>query len=329
MPRAPARPRETLAPAVAAQHPSLRPQPLPTPPAAVPRRGLNDGRHERLELHDESIALGLREHLIAAGAGQPHPTPQINPGPTAHATDHNQHQGLDPSITTAGYPMSAGDAADGHLSEGGRKGRRELSTSKRAAQNRAAQRAFRQRKEEYIKSLKDQVKDYEQMADQFRAIQSENNTLRDYVISLQARLLESQGSYPEPPGNIDLSRPHTEIPPPVQAMQSPQPPNSSGTSQHSQQQQQPQQQHQPQQHQQQHQQQPAPTAPMSASAAQQLQQAAAQAAAAQASTEHLNNGAKHSHEEAQYLPASNEYPPQKRMKSEDAAANSGRQSSFA
>ncbi|KAL0264167.1 hypothetical protein SLS55_000113 [Diplodia seriata] len=275
--------------------------------------------------------MSLREHLIAAGAGQPHPSPQqITPGPTTHAPDHNQHQGLDPSITSGGYPMSAGDAADGHLSEGGRKGRRELSTSKRAAQNRAAQRAFRQRKEEYIKSLKDQVKDYEQMADQFRAIQAENNTLRDYVISLQARLLESQGSYPEPPSNIDLSRPHTEIPPPVQAMQSPQPPGSSGASQHSQQQQpQQQQQHQQpqQQHQhQQHQQQPAPTAPMSASAAQQLQQAAAQAAAAQASTEHLNNGAKHSHEEAQYLPASNEYP-QKRMKSEDTAANSGRQAS--
>ncbi|KAB2575958.1 putative transcription factor kapC [Lasiodiplodia theobromae] len=266
--------------------------------------------------------MSLREHLIAAGAGQPHPPPQqITPGPTTHAPDHTQHQGLDPSITAAGYPMSAGDAADGHMSEGGRKGRRELSTSKRAAQNRAAQRAFRQRKEEYIKSLKDQVKDYEQMAEQFRAIQAENNTLRDYVISLQARLIESQGSYPEPPGNIDLSRPHTEIPPPVQAMQSPQPPQSSGASQHSQQQQS-QQQHQQHQQPHQHQQQPAPTAPMSASAAQQLQQAAAQAAAAQASTEQLNNGAKHSHEEAQYLPASNDYPPQKRMKSEDTAANS-------
>lgn len=249
-----------------------------------------------------NLEMSLREHLIAAGAGQPPPPPQqITPGPTAHAPDQHQHQGLDPSITAQGYPMSAGEGQDGHLSEGGRKGRRELSTSKRAAQNRAAQRAFRQRKEEYIKSLKDQVKDYEQMAEQFRSIQAENNTLRDYVISLQARLIESQGSYPEPPSNIDLSRPHTEIPPPVQQIQSPQSQNS-GPPQHAQQ--------------------PAPTAPMSASAAQQLQQAAAQAAAAQASSEQLNNGSKHQHEEAQYLPASNEYPPTKRQKSDDTAANS-------
>lgn len=86
------------------------------------------------------MTVGLREHLIAAGAGQPPPPPQqITPGPTAHAPDQQHHQGLDPSITSGGYPMSAGEAADGHLSEGGRKGRRELSTSKRAAQNRAAQ----------------------------------------------------------------------------------------------------------------------------------------------------------------------------------------------
>lgn len=249
-----------------------------------------------------NLEMSLREHLIAAGAGQPPPPPQqITPGPTAHPPDHSQHQGLDPSITAAGYPMSAGEAADGHMSEGGRKGRRELSTSKRAAQNRAAQRAFRQRKEEYIKSLKDQVEDYKQMAEQFRAIQAENNTLRDYVISLQARLIESQGSYPEPPGNIDLSRPHTEIPPPVQNIQSPQSQNAAPP---------------------QHPQQPAPTAPMSASAAHQLQQAAAQAAAAQASSEHLNNGSKHNHEEAQYMPASNDYPPAKRQKSDDTAVNS-------
>lgn len=140
------------------------------------------------------------------------------------------------------------------------------------------------------------------MAEQYRSIQAENNTLRDYVISLQARLIESQGSYPEPPGNIDLSRPHTEVPPPVRIHSPPEP----IAPQHVQHQQQ--------------QQQPAPTAPMSASAAHQLQQAAAQAAAAQASSEHLNNGAKHNHDEAQYLPASNEYPSAKRQKSDDLSA---------
>jgi len=105
--------------------------------------------------------------------------------------------------------MSAGDhTEDMHSGQGEtRKGRRELSTSKRAAQNRAAQRAFRQRKEEYIKSLKDQVKDYEAMADRYKAMQAENYQLRDYIITLQSRLLESQGAYPQPPSDIDLSNP--------------------------------------------------------------------------------------------------------------------------
>jgi hypothetical protein len=49
-----------------------------------------------------------------------------------------QQHAIDPAISGSPYQMSAGNDGDGHLSEG-RKGRRELSTSKRAAQNRAAQ----------------------------------------------------------------------------------------------------------------------------------------------------------------------------------------------
>ncbi|KAJ4334742.1 hypothetical protein N0V87_006651 [Didymella glomerata] len=95
----------------------------------------------------------------------------------------------------------------------GRKGRRELSTSKRAAQNRAAQRAFRQRKEEYIKQLKDQVKEFEQLCELYKNLQTENYQLRDYIINLQSRLLETQGEVPPAPAGVDLSnRPHGEIP---------------------------------------------------------------------------------------------------------------------
>ncbi|KAF1987047.1 hypothetical protein K402DRAFT_393201 [Aulographum hederae CBS 113979] len=94
-----------------------------------------------------------------------------------------------------------------------RKGRRELSTSKRAAQNRAAQRAFRQRKEEYIKSLKDQVKDFEVLTQNYKAVQAENYQLRDYIINLQSRLLESQVDFQPPPSNIDLTRPRSEAGP--------------------------------------------------------------------------------------------------------------------
>lgn len=103
-------------------------------------------------------------------------------------------------------PVTEGSIED-QMNEDSRKGRRELSTSKRAAQNRAAQRAFRQRKEHYIQSLKDQVKDHESLTSSYENIQQENFKLRQYIITLQARLLESHTELPPPPESVDLSRP--------------------------------------------------------------------------------------------------------------------------
>ena len=65
------------------------------------------------------------------------------------------------------------------------------------------QRAFRQRKEGYIKKLEEQVRDYEMLNNNFKAVQAENYQLRDYIINLQSRLLESQGEFPPPPSNVD------------------------------------------------------------------------------------------------------------------------------
>lgn len=93
--------------------------------------------------------------------------------------------------------------------EGGAEGRkkRELSQSKRAAQNRAAQRAFRQRKEGYIKKLEQQVKEYEDMGTSFKSLQAEHYALREYTGHLQTRLFELTGEYPQPPSGISLALP--------------------------------------------------------------------------------------------------------------------------
>lgn len=101
---------------------------------------------------------------------------------------------------------SGGDDSLGDGRKGG--GKRELSQSKRAAQNRAAQRAFRQRKEGYIKKLEEQVRELHSLEDNYKAIQAENYSLREYIIHLQSRLIESQGEYPQPPPNINLTHPH-------------------------------------------------------------------------------------------------------------------------
>lgn len=99
------------------------------------------------------------------------------------------------------------------------------------------QRAFRQRKEEYIKQLKDQVKEFEHLCELYKNLQTENYQLRDYIINLQSRLLETQGEVPPAPAGVDLSnRPHAELPslnPNLQ--QSPQNPQSSEQQQASQQ----------------------------------------------------------------------------------------------
>lgn len=59
------------------------------------------------------------------------------------------------------------------------------------------------------------MKEYEALSESYKAIQAENYQLREYIISLQSRLIDSQNEVPELPGNIDLSQPRPE--PPVAA----------------------------------------------------------------------------------------------------------------
>ena len=95
-----------------------------------------------------SYLKGLREQLLAAGASgsgpAPYPSSSATPSnpenPYRHsdsASPHEQydhHGGGEPH-----YGMSGDSVDDDGLSPDARKGKRELSTSKRAAQNRAAQ----------------------------------------------------------------------------------------------------------------------------------------------------------------------------------------------
>jgi hypothetical protein len=78
----------------------------------------------------------------------------------------------------------------------------------RSLRNLTSQRAFRQRKEGYIKKLEEQVRELHALEDNYKAIQAENYSLREYIIHLQSRLIESQGEYPQPPPNVNLTHPH-------------------------------------------------------------------------------------------------------------------------
>jgi hypothetical protein len=182
-----------------------------------------------MQNQDMSADNDLRAQLAAVINTSQHQHPQSHsqhggppPGPphgyndirhqssSASPHDHN----IDPAIGGAGAGgvgiMSTGgdSGGDDSLGDGRKGGKRELSQSKRAAQNRAAQRAFRQRKEGYIKKLEEQVKDLHSLEDNFKALQAENYSLREYIIHLQSRLIESQGEYPQPPPNVNLIHPH-------------------------------------------------------------------------------------------------------------------------
>ena len=46
----------------------------------------------------------------------------------------------------------------------------------------------------------------------YKGLQSENYALRDYVITLQARLLDATGDFPPPPPNVNINAPNTQQP---------------------------------------------------------------------------------------------------------------------
>ncbi|KFA67829.1 hypothetical protein S40285_06955 [Stachybotrys chlorohalonatus IBT 40285] len=171
-------------------------------PLAPPANGYD---HLSLAAQDAARALAIKSDADS----HIHPDLRARPSmmPLAPPPGHSPGQGpagpSNPSLAPA--PPGPGQLDD--LQNDGRKAKRELSQSKRAAQNRAAQRAFRQRKEGYIKKLEQQVREFLEMEQSYKTLQTENYALREYVIHLQSRLLDAQGEFPQPPPNVNLSQP--------------------------------------------------------------------------------------------------------------------------
>lgn len=81
----------------------------------------------------------------------------------------------------------------------GRHGR-PLTDTKRAQQNRIAQRAFRQRKEAHIKVLEEKVKENDELQATIEKLKQENMELRDYLLAVQAKLIDQ----PDIPAPVSL-----------------------------------------------------------------------------------------------------------------------------
>ncbi|KAJ5130003.1 uncharacterized protein N7515_006042 [Penicillium bovifimosum] len=177
-------------------------------PAPHPNMQTSAQDHADQVLHDQLLAA--QHHLGARTQGAPGQQQHLQPSSASPRDQPN----IDPAISGAmlGAPQTPTQPQQGSPpSDGGSKsyGKRELSTSKRAAQNRAAQRAFRQRKETYIRKLEEENKSIDPLKDQVRILAGENYQLREYIINLQSRLLEAQGDVPDLPANIDLTQPRT------------------------------------------------------------------------------------------------------------------------
>ncbi|KAF2862717.1 hypothetical protein K470DRAFT_275074 [Piedraia hortae CBS 480.64] len=180
---------------------------------------MSGGNHAEMNLRDHLLAVTNNGQTTADATPYPPMTP-TNPSthdgyhqPPDTARQHEAmeaHDGMAAQQVIAPYAHMGGEAMhevghEGAESPSSAKGKRPLSTSKRAAQNREAQRAFRQRKECYIKKLEQQLRDYQSADNAYRTIQEENYQLRDYIVKLQTRLLENRCDVPPPPPQLDLS----------------------------------------------------------------------------------------------------------------------------
>ncbi|KAJ5469269.1 transcription factor kapC [Penicillium diatomitis] len=164
--------------------------------------------HADQVLHDQLLAAQQHMHRPQGAPVQQH----LQPNTGAPRDQGN----IDPAISgamMAAAPQTPNPPQQGSPDDGTPKtyGKRELSTSKRAAQNRAAQRAFRQRKETYIRKLEEEVKGMEGLREQIKALLHENYTLRDHIITMQSRLIDASVDVPELPPNIDLSQPRHDL----------------------------------------------------------------------------------------------------------------------
>jgi hypothetical protein len=159
--------------------------------------------------HDEQIRVA---HAAAAAAAQQQHQQQIT-----SATPHSQTQILHPEYEKKSPPGEYRDVDAMTASEA--KASRRVSNTKRAAQNRSAQRAFRQRKDKYVKELESRAAEVEHLKQTIEELRHDNLQLRNYTLALQSRVIElSPGSAQTVvQGSTGTNLPVTEstiIPPP-------------------------------------------------------------------------------------------------------------------
>ncbi|KAJ1950988.1 hypothetical protein FBU59_000418 [Linderina macrospora] len=133
------------------------------------------------------------------------------------------YEGLNPSATQSisDNAQDGSGGSDHHLQQQQQQAeaaakRRSVNSSKRAAQNRAAQRAFRLRREKYVTSLEDKARRYDKLEAAYMELQKANfemqgqiQELRHENARLRSRLTSGSPSPSVRPTSFSPSGPHT------------------------------------------------------------------------------------------------------------------------
>lgn len=146
--------------------------------------------HQQQHPHQQHPHQTHEDHMRAAQAA----------AELQQVQQHQQHQHAQHQHQLAAAAAAASNLQDAESNDeeakmkmasgGASRPSRPVSGTKRAAQNRSAQKAFRQRKEKYIKDLEQQAAEVNTLKQTIEELRAENLQLRDYTLALQSRVIE-------------------------------------------------------------------------------------------------------------------------------------------
>lgn len=114
------------------------------------------------------------------------PRPLNQESRISELSDEQSHELRDESET----PLDQGaDEVPSFTPEKTARGRKAVSGTRRAAQNRNAQKAFRERRHKYVKDLEATAAEVNELKNSVEKLEQENHLLREYTRALERRLM--------------------------------------------------------------------------------------------------------------------------------------------
>ncbi|KAJ2090966.1 hypothetical protein GGI16_006066 [Coemansia sp. S142-1] len=109
------------------------------------------------------------------------PPPPLHTSPASAELLFSQHAFADGHHSTMSSEPDYAQDDGSQIPDDANARRRSINSSKRAAQNRAAQRAFRLRRERYVTSLEEKARNYDRLESAYIDLQRENHQLRAHL----------------------------------------------------------------------------------------------------------------------------------------------------